>query len=184
MCLSLQERFPQDKATVVSIADMRIAPCTGCNTCAHNKNVPTRDDLYCVIADDMVRLRAMLNECDELTVVSPVYFAGVPSQFKAFLDRLQPYFYADWHERPKRRAHVYVVGDGGDPHGFVPLVSVVRSALAVAGFTLTSVHDWVGLLRPDGAPLEGDVLQGGRVHPASAYTCTDPRRTYPMVHNE
>ena len=48
-----------------------------------------------------------------------------------------------------------------------------RQALAVAGFALESVHDWVGLVSADGAlPSGSDVLEGGRVHPASAYTCT------------
>ena len=41
----------------------------------------------------MLRVREMLNACDQLTVVSPVYFAGAPSQLKAFLDRLQPYLH-------------------------------------------------------------------------------------------
>ena len=57
-----------------------------------------------------------------------------------------------------------------------------RSALAVAGFALESVHDWVGLVSADGAlPSGSDVLEGGRVHPASAYTCTGPEGTFPRA---
>ena len=68
------------------------------------------------------------------------------------------------------------------PHGFGPLVGEARSALAVAGFALESVHDWVGLVSADGAlPSGSDVLEGGRVHPASAYTCTGPEGTFPRA---
>lgn len=174
-----EDAYPDDKVEIVSLAEVRISPCTGCDVCA--KSSPERaNSLYCVIADDMVRVRTLLNECDELVVLSPIYFAGVPSQLKSFLDRLQPYYWANWRSRPKRRADVYVVGEGGDPHGFGPLVGTVRSALSVAGFELASVHDWVGLVGVDGSlASDDDVFRGGRVHPASAYTCVGPDGVYP-----
>ena len=167
-----EDADPADEVSFVSLADVRVSGCTGCEACAGNVG---RDELYCIIADDMVRIRRLLNECDQLALVSPVYFAGAPSQLKAFLDRLQPYFYANWRAKPKRPADLYVVGEGGDPHGFGPLVGEVRSALAVAGFALRDVHDWVGLVSCGGALPEGaDPLSGGCVHPASAYTCAGP----------
>lgn len=172
-------KYPDDSVDLVTLANRRISPCTGCETCARSKG---RNELYCIISDDMLRVREQLNACDELAVVSPVYFAGAPAQLKAFLDRLQPYFYANWRAKPKRPARLYVVGEGGDPHGFGPLVGEVRSALAVAGFTLETVHDWVGLVSPDGAlPSGSEVIEGGRVHPASAYTCTGPEGTFPLT---
>ena len=176
---AFEDACADDDVRLVSLADVRISPCTGCETCARTTG---RNELYCIISDDMLRVREMLNACDQLTVVSPVYFAGAPSQLKAFLDRLQPYFYANWRAKPKRPASLYVVGEGGDPHGFGPLVGEARSALAVAGFALESVHDWVGLVSADGAlPSGSDVLEGGRVHPASAYTCTGPEGTFPRA---
>ena len=45
---------------------------------------------------------------------------------------------------------LHVVGEGGDPHGFSALVSIVRSALAVAGFRLETVFDWVGKIDENG----------------------------------
>ena len=176
---AFEDSCADDDVRLVSLADVRISPCTGCETCARTTG---RNELYCIISDDMLRVREMLNACDQLTVVSPVYFAGAPSQLKAFLDRLQPYFYANWRAKPKRPASLYVVGEGGDPHGFGPLVGEARSALAVAGFALESVHDWVGLVSADGAlPSGSDVLEGGRVHPASAYTCTGPEGMFPRA---
>ena len=148
---AFEDACADDDVRLVSLADVRISPCTGCETCARTTG---RNELYCIISDDMLRVREMLNACDQLTVVSPVYFA----------------------------ASLYVVGEGGDPHGFGPLVGEARSALAVAGFALESVHDWVGLVSADGAlPSGSDVLEGGRVHPASAYTCTGPEGTFPRA---
>lgn len=83
-------------------------------------------------------------------VVCPVYFASVPAQMKALLDRLQPYYFTDLRTRPKRSAVIHVVGAGGDPHGFEPLIGTVRSALSVAGFAVELVLDWVGKIRADG----------------------------------
>lgn len=175
-----EDACPDDRVDVVMLSDVHIAPCTGCDVC--RRNVPGRDELYCIIADDMVRVRRLLNECDQLVVVTPVYFAGVPAQFKSFLDRLQPYFWTNRRQERKRPADLHVVGEGGDPHGFGPLVGTVRSALAVAGLRLDTVHDWVGLIPPDGSVPEGtDVLTGGRVHPALAYTCSGPDGVHPRA---
>ena len=106
----------------------------------------------------MRELYALLDDADELVVVSPVYFAGPPAQLKALLDRLQPYFWSDARAGAKRPAVLHVVGEGGDPHGFEPLVGIVRSALACAGFTLEMVYDWVGKIDENGQiTAEADV---------------------------
>ena len=41
---------------------------------------------------------------------------------------------------------LHIVGEGNDPHGFEPLIGSVRSAFAVAGFSLDVVFDWVGCI--------------------------------------
>lgn len=50
----------------------------------------------------------------------------------------------------KRPATLHVIGEGGDPHGFDALVSEVRSSLAVAGFRLERLLDWVGCIDASG----------------------------------
>ena len=98
----------------------------------------------------MTEVRKHLDAADELIMVSPVYFASAPAQMKALLDRLQPYYWSALREGPRRPAVLHVVGEGGDPHGIAPLVGTVRSALAVAGFELELVLDWVGKIDADG----------------------------------
>lgn len=187
------EECPDDVVSIVSVASTRVEPCRGCDACAREAEaLPTDmeegDPLTphpaiaasdaplhrCVIADDMPEVRKHLDAADELIVVSPVYFAGPPAQFKALLDRLQPYWRSDVRTRVKRPMILHVVGEGGDPHGFDPLVGCVRSAAAVAGFRLERVLDWVGKIDESGEivdeadeyPVEGPVVRafaGGKM---------------------
>ena len=129
--------FPNDRVKCRSLAGTRIAGCVGCDGC--------RATGICVINDDMTALMEALDKATELYLVSPVYFAGPPSQLKAVLDRLQPHYWRGTRHQPKRPCHLVVEGDGGDPHGFEPLVTICRSALAVAGFALVDVESHIGL---------------------------------------
>ena len=66
----------------VSVADVQVAPCRGCNACyASEGNV-------CVQKDDMDAIYSKLAEADVLVIASPVYFYGISAQLKAVIDRL------------------------------------------------------------------------------------------------
>ena len=108
----------------------------------------------CAIDDDMAELYPLIDAADELIVVSPVFFASAPAHLKALLDRLQPYYWTDARKQTKRPAVLHVVGEGGDPHGYEPLVGTVASALSVAGFQLETVYDWVGKITEAGEITE------------------------------
>lgn len=168
------EDCPDDGVAVAPVSTLSIAPCTGCDSC---RNAPAAsadaqcasDDFpqgygacagSCVIDDDMSEVRELLDGADELTVIAPLYFSGPPAQMKALIDRLQPYFWA--RERlkaageplPEKRPLVlHIVGEGGDPHGFGPLVGIVRSAFACADFEVVRVMSWVGKIDADGTIL-------------------------------
>ena len=187
------DECPEDGVSIVSVASTQVGPCTGCDACrtpldeapagleegdplSPHPSVAESDAALhqCVIADDMSEVRKHLDAADELIVVSPVYFASVPAQFKCLLDRLQPYYYSNVRTRVKRPLVLHVVGEGGDPHGFDPLVGCVRSAAAVAGFRLERVLDWVGKIDESGEivdeadeyPVEGPVVRafaGGKM---------------------
>lgn len=169
------EECPDDGVSLVSVASMDVAPCTGCDHCRAaipegaegypqipekgdplmQKSVVFKSDAtshQCIIKDDMADVRKHLDAADELVVVSPVYFSGAPAQLKALLDRLQPYYWSDLRTRTKRRRPLtlHVIREGGDPHGFDPLVGVVESALSVAGFSLERLFDWIDCFDEDG----------------------------------
>lgn len=132
----MHELWPDDEINVFSLADdIDVDPCLACDYCEFGEG--------CIIEDEMQDLYALIDGAESLAVVSPIYFAGPPAQFKAVLDRFQVYFWTDLRTKAKRSAELFAIGDGGDPHGFDPLAGIVRSALAVAGFRLDAVHDCV-----------------------------------------
>lgn len=149
------EECPEDALAMIPLTTLEVAPCVGCNSC--------QEDGACVISDDMDEVREQLDAADELIVVCPVYFAGPPAQMKALIDRLQPYYWeqvaageaqAKAHA-PKRPFTLHVVGEGGDPHGFAPLIGILRSAFSCAGFELEHIWNWVGKISEDGK-ISGD----------------------------
>lgn len=158
------DECPNDELALAPVSTLDIAPCAGCDACrplaparsgsnAEAAGKPGQADAEapcCAFEDDMAEVYELLDAADELIVVSPVYFAGPPAQLKALLDRLQPYFWTDARTHAKRPATLHVVGEGGDPHGFDPLVGIVRSALSCAGFGLERVLDWVGRIDENG----------------------------------
>ncbi len=68
---------------LVDLARLKINPCTGCRTCRnrHERKCFQNPD------DDMSGLYPKIVEADGLILGSPVYFAGVTAQLKAFMDR-------------------------------------------------------------------------------------------------
>ena len=128
-----------------------IAPCSGCGECSQTGRC-RHGDLAAFHRDFLAAA--------QLVFAFPVYNGSVPAPLKALLDRFQPYFWTDARKRLRRPAVLHVVGEGGDPHGFEPLVGTVRSALAVAGFRLEAVYDWVGKISGDGEiEAEADVRE-------------------------
>lgn len=142
----LAEAFESEGRSVAQwrLARKNVAGCIGCEGC--------RKDFFCIIEDDMQELYGLIDQADEIHLVCPVYFSGPPGQFKCVLDRLQPY----WERRigpcarhnreseVKRPVVLHVIGAGGDPFGYNPLVTIVKSAFGSAGFFVADVVDRIG----------------------------------------
>ena len=82
----LARRFAEGAAQhnnveIVSVADYKIAPCIGCNTCF------TREGNVCC-NHDMDEVYEKLRRADVLVIASPVYFYGISAELKAVIDRL------------------------------------------------------------------------------------------------
>ena len=161
---NIDER-PEDELFLVPVSEIEVGPCIGCNACRAKSEVVYKDGdgsevteqrHRCVFDDDMQTLYDLLDDADALTIVCPVYFSGTPAPMKCLLDRLQPYFW-DYCENgprmPKRPLELHIVGEGGDPHGFAPLVSEVKGTTALAGFGLERILSWVGKISPEGEIL-------------------------------
>lgn len=67
----------------VCIDDFNIHFCKGCRSCHHTAECIQRDD-----TDSVIRLYKW---ADVIVSVSPSYWADIPGQFKAFIDRCTPW---------------------------------------------------------------------------------------------
>ena len=142
------EECPNDQISLIPLSSLTVLPCEGCNFCMKSEGHA------CHLEDDMMDIREVLDDADELTIVSPVYFASAPATLKAFLDRLQPYFWTDARRGELRSATLHVIGEGHDPFGFEPLVVTVKSAAFTAGFKLERVLNWVEKISAKGEILD------------------------------
>lgn len=144
--MSIEQGYPEVNLVEYEVGCMDVSGCNGCEFCKTNDG--------CIIEDDMTQFIDDLDTAERVFLVSPIYFAGAPSQLKAVLDRLQPFFWSYLERRKKgkplpakRPLSLFVVGDGGDPHGYEPLVASVRSSMALAGFAIEETVPLIGIDR-------------------------------------
>ena len=126
-----------NSAIIFDIGSQPVNYCIACDCCKETQR--------CVLGDHLQQKYSLIDAADVIIVVSPVYFAGPTAQLKAFLDRMQPYFWNEEVRKLERKAFLFVVREGGDPHGFDPLLTCVKSSLAVAGFKLQEHIDCIGV---------------------------------------
>ena len=72
----------------ICIDDYSFEFCKGCRTC-HNT-------AKCVMDDDIKKIMGEFANADVIVSVSPSYWADIPGQYKAFIDRCTPW--CDTHE--------------------------------------------------------------------------------------
>ena len=173
------DECPDDEVSLAPVSELAISACVGCDGCKNSEGH------VCVFEDDMDEIREILDESDELIVVSPVYFSGAPAPMKALLDRLQPYFWT-WEAGGNRRPMtLHIIGEGAGPNGYDALIDEVRAAGAVAGFRLDRIVDWVGKIDADGqVTAEGEeyVPEGRKVD--FARIAADDIESIHVVHAE
>ena len=147
------DTYPDDEVILIPLFEISVGACQGCMSCRKKVDIhyfnpdgkeSIRSGYRCIFDDDMAELYDLFESADELIIVTPVYFSGNTSLLKAMLDRMQPYYWDTTQRKIKRPALLHVVGEGGDPYGYSPLVTEIASALGLAGFSLEKIVDWVG----------------------------------------
>lgn len=78
---------------VISVADYKVNPCIGCNSCF------SRENHQCFQKDDMESIYHKLKEADIIVAASPVYFYGISAQLKAIIDRLHTPLRNEFHTK-------------------------------------------------------------------------------------
>ena len=130
------------KVCLYPLSKYPVAACNGCGACSASGQCVIVNDGFGVLSKHM-------DSCDAAVVIAPVYFSGPSAWLKAALDRCQVYWarrYMLGQQPPAARpAHLIAVGEGGDPFGFQPLVTICTSALNSTGLRVgQNVHDFVG----------------------------------------
>lgn len=74
-----------DTDIFLSVADLNIKYCGGCNACAKNKNNT------CVLNDDMKQVYEAIDKCNKIVIMSPIYMNQITGILKNIIDRLNPY---------------------------------------------------------------------------------------------
>jgi multimeric flavodoxin WrbA len=118
----------------VFLNDLKIRGCQACYWCKKN------DVSECAVTDDMQHLHRLMQECDGMIVASPIYFAGVTAQTKAWLDRLFPYIGLNLSPKmpPGKKVSFIFTQNQPDARLFeIP----VRTFMQMIGLTGLSVKD-------------------------------------------
>lgn len=127
---------------VVSVADYKINPCIGCNSCF------TREGHECFQKDDMQKVYGKLKTADIVVIASPVYFYGISAQLKAVVDRLHTPMRQNF---PIRKLALILVGAATLPELFDAIK--MQYQLVLSFFELEDA----GMVLVSGAKDKGDV---------------------------
>jgi multimeric flavodoxin WrbA len=98
--LNLQET---DEQVLVALNRCKILPCLACDSCS---------DGDCIIKDDFEMIMEEIRKADLVIFATPVYFNGVSSIMKTFIDRAQQYF-SDSKDFSQASRDVILVATGG-----------------------------------------------------------------------
>ncbi len=79
----------------ICLGDLNFKGCISCAGCEKTGK--------CVLADDMAPIYDKLKSADIVILASPIYFAGVPSQLKAMIDRCQSEWVAKYKLKVKSK---------------------------------------------------------------------------------
>ena len=94
--------------TIINPCYLNISGCTACDEC--------KDTGQCIIRDDMERVYPLLRDSDRIIIASPIFFFGIPGQFKLIIDRCQCFWYEKYvskrsiSKKINRKALILLVG--------------------------------------------------------------------------
>ncbi len=81
--LAAEQLSNRYETKTICIDDYRFAFCKGCRSC--------HTTARCVLQDDVPVIMRAFEEADVIVSVAPSYWADIPGQFKAFIDRCTPW---------------------------------------------------------------------------------------------
>jgi multimeric flavodoxin WrbA len=94
----------------------------------------------CAVKDDMQMIHQLIQESDGLIVATPIYFAGVTAQTKAWLDRLFPYIGMDLSPKLQESKKVSFIFTQNQPDARLFEIPIA-TFMQMVGLTGVSVKD-------------------------------------------
>ncbi len=94
--------------TILKPSELNISGCSECDACSTTGQ--------CIIEDDMQKIYPLLKESDRIIIATPIFFFGIPAQFKLLIDRCQCLWYEKYVlkkavlEVQSRKALLMIVG--------------------------------------------------------------------------
>ena len=136
LCAVMSEELAAKGGEVSSYAirDIEVKPCQACGACK------TKDAPFCAQKDDFEAMLPLLDACDGIVFVAPVYFGQVPGPAKDFIDRLYCFFNPARPEplfTPKESKKIAVIFPcgGGDPAVYQHVAEWVGGCFRTCGVT-------------------------------------------------
>lgn len=123
----------EDKDVSYKIFYLNEMDIKGCQACYYCKNSKIRE---CIIKDDMQAIYKSINESDGIIVASPIYFGGITSQTKTWLDRLFPYIdmQANSTMPEEKTAGLIITQNQPEPTLFTGNIKTFQKMLQLIGF--------------------------------------------------
>jgi multimeric flavodoxin WrbA len=123
---------------IVSLDELKIAPCHHCDKCLQKGE--------CATEDDMQWLYQELREADYLILASPIFFMGVTAQVKTMIDRCQALWVMKYVlklpialcSQNKRKGLFISVAGTKRPNLFQPAIATVKAWFATLDILYTA----------------------------------------------
>lgn len=114
----------------IDIAQKALRGCTACNACKKTK--------LCIIQDDLNEWFEKAQEADAILIGSPVYFANVSAETKAFLDRIGRLSRIDYRFKRKPMAAIVAERRGGA----VPTFDAINRVAQINQMIMVGSNYW------------------------------------------
>jgi multimeric flavodoxin WrbA len=120
------------ETTTVLLNDLNMKGCQACYWCKKN------DLAACAVNDDMQKIHRLMQESDGLIVATPIYFAGVTAQTKAWLDRMFPNIGMDLRPKmpPGKKVSFIFTQNQPDARLFESGIGAFMYAVGLSGITV------------------------------------------------
>jgi multimeric flavodoxin WrbA len=140
------------KKKFISLANLDIRPCTGCDRC-------WKEGIDCVIDDDIKWILKELEKCDSMILGSPCYFGTVSAQLKMLIDRSLSIRYPDEKDKLKNKIGGIVVTQDVHGSGGRLVLQVIRDyygkEIIYAGGVIGEGRTEIGHVMKDTGTLRG-----------------------------